>query len=248
MGTMPTTAIYSVFECRCKNIWIEVAKVASYKVCPACFAKVYGEHVTNVTASMTPKKFFTPTYFKANFYSEQDVKNYPDDPVISCLKKNNFKLVKPSNNWEIILRYEDKCNRVAFFTKSYGASSMNLYVVAPKDDVIFDEIKEAIKKAKEEKKTAAAILEQEKLKIESMFDAAKQTLKVGDYVTYWASKTIEFGKVKNFEKVTVGWRQKEITVMAKVETLKGQVIPTPKSSDQIFKISDEMALLLLLEK
>lgn len=79
--------------------------------------------------------------------------------------------------------------------------------------------------------------------LESITDMSGAETKVGDLVCYWAAKSIESGKIVRIENQNSRYGTEKV---ARVK--KGKIISPGKTSNQIFRIPDEKALLMMLQK
>ena len=246
-----------VYECpiyRCKYVWIapdtHTILGQPYRMmrinCPSCNNTVSPNNkVNNVNGDYVAFRITVPTYAKFIVRNDKDVSNYPQDAVILALIKNGFKRHLPDNHWTPSFLFIDN-ERQAAFEIHHNRKTSDLYLVVPKDDPIIAELKIAAKEATLAKKNAPKPLIP---KIESMLDVTNQTLKVGDYVTYWATKSLEFGIVKSFvNSVSQEWGTAKKVVTAKIIKINGTPIPIPKYSNQLFLLPKERAMLLMLEK
>jgi hypothetical protein len=245
MISMNNLIWFSCIHAKCKQ-WSGVSPITfKNKKCPFC-GNSYG---VIVIADNAPNLF--PTSFKVYTYAKKmrtvaNFKSYPDDLILTTLKNFGFRErisggFSPYQFDKLIVFDGPNGTVASFYAGNKKRKTTDLYLFVSLNDPIIEAINIAVKKQKQEHKLAELIKEKEP-SIETMSDARGNLLKVGNWVVYWTSGSLGFGKIKDFKKTLI---YGTTTIIARI-TNNGITSPF-KTSDQIFAIPENQAFLMEME-
>ena len=249
--SVPHKKNYRLYECNntraCGNLWVS-KKEPFGEACVLCGNLIPSIIENFVHPDLKFKKMKAITFAKTGFYNGQNSSyfNYEKDSLLHVLEANGFKCIKSSHN--TITLKNDIYEHVVFTFSKKNKNSTVYIGLHDCADPLFKQIIDCIKKDKQNKKNKEHSLELSKTKIISMPDALGKEVKVGDWVCMWTTNRLSFGKVitiEKFKKGPLGFEQ-DMIVGAKIK--KGSFTSFYKTSDQIFLLTPEQALVLALEQ
>lgn len=251
-----TGNIYRCYSAKCGHLWVE--RSPRYGVpCHKCQSSAR-ELYEDVPLRFVPKQFNTVTFESISTTAlknfritstdiEKLVKAYQKNALLALLEKHKFVFTKV-NTYSICVEFSRPDGSIVVFMLQKGRKTSDVIVCLDANDPLWLEIQEPIKADKKNRRDNPPEIATKKT-YESMTDATGAEVKVGDWVCYWASKSLGFGRIKQItmEPVQSYYSHSEKELMAKI--IRGKtIVPSVKTREQIMALSPEKALVLMLER
>ena len=248
----PTGTLLSCYNCN--HLWIKPHfRYGDNTKCPQCKNGSFESISHYLDPNLYPTKIQVVTFGKnlllgkrPNFYTVKDVEAYPKDRVLLALEGAGYTIVKSASHIE----YNDTKGNIVLFKTRPDRATTEVYILQYDENSALPQL--LTEKNKEEKAYRKTLPQPtpKKPPHTSIKDALGNDVHVGDWVAYWATKSLGFGRVEDIGEITyrmTRWQPKKVSAV-RVRRGKTGLLTPFKVTDQIYLLPEATAMILMLEQ